>query len=156
MIRVVSVALCLALLAGAGCGKHKYGQYDLDSSLSRYLIELRWGRFMKAAEHVTPEMRGAFVQVWTQASQQLEVQDLDVRNLLVAEDGNSAQVTLGLTYVDRANMSVKTAVVDQVWKRTDYGWLASDVFDPTGRAVPVRDKDGEPKGAPSDPGFGGQ
>jgi hypothetical protein len=145
--RAVLVLLAIGLLAGLGCGKHKYGQYELDSSLHKYCIEIRWGRILKAAEHVAPEMRVAFVESWQAKAGRINIQDLEVVSMAVAGSGDEAAVMLKVTYVDNATMQVESRVINQSWKRTEYGWFAYDAFDLDGQS-----KAATPTG---EDGFGG-
>ena len=115
--------LALLLCVAGGCGKHAFNRDDLDISLSRHHIDLRWGRIDHAAQAVMPPMRAAFMAEWTRRLQGIELQDVDVTGVVVSEDGDHADVVVTITWVDRASMSVVTSTVTEKWLRTDSGWL---------------------------------
>ncbi len=117
-------ALSLALFVGGGCGKGVYTRDDLDVSLFHHHNNLRWGRLENAALSVKPEMRGAFLSTWAERMQSLEVTDMDIAGVVMSKDGDTADVVVNVTWVDRATMTVKTSAVQEHWVRTDDGWLA--------------------------------
>ena len=117
-----------ALLAGvvalvlAGCGKHLYTRDDLQLDLTHHHIDLRWGRLENAAQRVAPDLRRAFLASWAQRIGQIEVQDIEVTGMVISEDGNSADVVITLTWIQRDSMAVKVANLPERWVRTDAGW----------------------------------
>ncbi len=118
---LLSAALLSALLV-CGCGRHGFGRNDLDLTLSKHHIDLRWGRLENAAQAVTPAMRAEFVRVWSERLAQTELQELDVVGVVVAENGDKADVIVRVTTVDRSTMTVATSTVTESWLRTDDGW----------------------------------
>lgn len=122
MKAVVQALLAAALVGGAGCGKHLYSRNDLDVDLSRHHIDLRWGRVAEAARRVHPDLRTAFLQDWSRRAGEIELQDLEVVGVTEGKDGDSADVVLNVTWMDRATMQVKRSTVVERWSRTDEGW----------------------------------
>lgn len=120
-VAALVVALVVMLVVG-GCGRHGYGRNDLDLTLSKHHIDLRWGRLENAAQAVTPAMRAEFVRVWSERFAQSELQDLEIVGVVVAEGGDKAEVVLRVTAVDRTTMTVTSKTVTERWLRTDDGW----------------------------------
>ncbi len=118
-LRVVMAASLLLVLA---CGRHGFGRNDLDVTLSKHHIDLRWGRLENAAQAVTPAMRAEFVRVWAERLGANELQDLEIVGVVVAEGGDKAEVVLRVTAVDRTTMTVTSKTVTERWLRTDDGW----------------------------------
>jgi hypothetical protein len=125
--------IALLALFTAGCA-HTYTRTDLDITLSKHHIDLRWGRIENAAQRVDPDLRAAFLAEWTKRGNEIELQDLDVAGVAMAEDGNSADVVVNFTYVERDTMSVRQVQVIEKWERTADGWLAKKpaTLDPKG------------------------
>lgn len=121
---LAAALLVTALLVTAlgSCGKHLYSRQDLDVDLSKHHIDLRWGRLGEAALRVHPDMRAAFMEDWARRAGDIELQDLEVVGVTIAEDGDSADVVLALTYVERATLQVRRATTTERWSRTDQGW----------------------------------
>ncbi|MCC7109012.1 MAG: hypothetical protein IT382_06980 [Deltaproteobacteria bacterium] len=117
------VAALVVALVASGCGRHAYGRNDLDLTLSKHHIDLRWGRLENAAQAVSPAMRAEFVRVWSERFAQSELQDLEIVGVLVAEGGDKAEVVVRVTAVDRTTMTVSSKTVTERWQRTDDGWL---------------------------------
>jgi hypothetical protein len=121
---VARVVAAVALCSLAGCAT-MWSRDDLDIALSQHHIDLRWGRLENAALRVAPEMRGAFLQAWATRLQTIELQDVEVTGLAMADDGAAADVVVTVTFVDRASMQVRTATLAERWVRVDDGWRAA-------------------------------
>lgn len=116
---------CLAVLAlAAGCAGMA-SRDDLEIAMAQHHIDLRWGRLENAATRVTPAMRAAFLQTWAARLQDVELQDLEVAGLAMADDGGSADVVVSVVFVDRATMQVKSAQLTEHWVRGADGWTAA-------------------------------
>jgi hypothetical protein len=114
--------LFLAFVVVSGCGKHLYSRDDLQVDLVHHHIDLRWGRLENAAVRVAPEMRGAFLTEWAGRIGSIELQDIEVTGMVISEDGNTADVVVTVTYIERDSMAVKVANVPERWLRTEEGW----------------------------------
>ena len=128
VVKVISAVAVVAAVAGA-CDRHVYGRDDLDVSLFQHHNNLRWGRLENASLTVKPEMRGAFMTTWAARMLQFELQDVEVAGVSIAPDGDSADVVVTVTYVDKGTMTVKTGTFNEHWLRTDAGWLADKFAD---------------------------
>ncbi len=119
---MAALAVVLTALLHAGCGRHGYGRNDLDFTLSKHHIDLRWGRLENAALAVVPAMRAEFVRVWAERLAATELQELEVVGVVMAADGDKAEVIVRATVVDRGTMTVSASTVTETWLRTDDGW----------------------------------
>lgn len=122
-IAVLLGVLAVSSLAG-GCGKILYSRQDLEIDLSRHHIDLRWGRLENAAQRVHPDMRGEFLSHWAARMGNLELQDIELAGVVMAEDGDSADVIVNVTWITRDTMRVQTVAITEKWQRTDDGWRA--------------------------------
>ena len=118
----LTFALALAFMVTLACGRHGFGRNDLDLTLSKHHIDLRWGRLENAAVAVVPAMRAEFVRVWAERLGDNELQDLEIVGVVMADDGDKAEVVVRTTMVDRASMRVVAATITETWLRTDAGW----------------------------------
>ncbi|MBI1948923.1 MAG: hypothetical protein HYS27_24765 [Deltaproteobacteria bacterium] len=126
---VLTLVVALGTLLHVGCGRHGFGRNDLDLTLSKHHIDLRWGRLENAAQAVTPAMRGEFVRVWAERLAASELQDLEVVGVVMSPDGDKAEVIVRATGVDRSTMTVTAGTFSEIWLRTDEGWqLAKPVL----------------------------
>lgn len=138
-MRAVAMAVVAAAVSVAsGCG-HFYSREDLTADLAKHHIDLRWGRLENAAMRVVPDMRGPFLQVWSQRLGALELQDMDVAGVAMIDD-DTAEVVVVVTYINKLDMSVRTVQLPERWKRTDAGWMLASVAElPTTSAPPPDD-----------------
>ena len=131
------IVTVLGVMGSAGCGRHLYNRDDLTVDLAKHHIDLRWGRLENAAQRVDPQMRGAFVQVWSQRLAGLELQDMDVAGVALIDE-DTAEVIVVVTYVDKGTMGVQTVQLPERWVRTEAGWRLATVAElPDGGAAPA-------------------
>ncbi|MDP2344336.1 MAG: hypothetical protein Q8O67_25480 [Deltaproteobacteria bacterium] len=123
-MRVPFLIACLAL---AGCGKHLYTRDDLQLDMTHHHIDLRWGRLENAAVRVQPDLRGAFLTAWAGRIGAIELQDIEVTGMAISEDGDTADVVVAITYIERDTMAVRIVNVPERWARTETGWLCSSI-----------------------------
>lgn len=123
------VALVALLLLGAACGRTLYGREDLEHTLSKHYLELRWGRIANAAGQVHEELRPAFVEDWEKRAQGMQLQDLEVVAIEEADDGESAVVTVRMSWVEESTMRLFSAKATQKWVRTEEGWRAAELLE---------------------------
>lgn len=121
-MRRALVGLLLLCAAASSCGKHLYGRDDLDFGLSTHHIDLRWGRLQNAAQRVHPDMRAAFLEDWSTRLADVELQDIEVVGVSEGEDGDTADVVVQLTWVEKRTLALRQASVTERWVRTDQGW----------------------------------
>ncbi len=117
--------MVLVLLVLGACGKHLYNRDDLQVELSKHHIDLRWGRLENAARPLQPELRGPFLTSWAQQIGQIELQDIELTGMALSEDGDTADVVVAVTWIERSTMAVKVTNLPERWVRTDEGWRCS-------------------------------
>lgn len=114
---------CAWMLSLAAACASLHGRNELDEQLFLHHNNLRWGRLGNAALQVKPELRSAFIASWSTRTGAAELQDLEVTAVTVAPDGATADVLVTAVWVERTTMSVRQAVVTEVWQRTPSGWI---------------------------------
>jgi hypothetical protein len=125
MHRIV-VGVWVGLAVGA-CGKHAYSRDDLTMQLQQYHIDLRWGRLENAAMKLEPSLRAEFLRSWAERGQQAELQNIEMLGV-TQSDEDHASVVVMVTLVDRVSMDVRTANIEELWERTDQGWMCVTPF----------------------------
>jgi len=123
---VLTVALGLLLVAGAGCGKHKYSAGDLELELTRYHTNLRWDRLGVAAQHVHPELQHAFAVEWQKRSELVQLQLVEVVHTTFPDE-DTALVQVKVEYFTKRTMRLKKTVIEEKWVRTEHGWFLMSV-----------------------------
>lgn len=113
------------LACAGGCGVLGNTRDDLQEASAKHHIDLRWGRLENAALRVTPDMRGAFLTSWATRLGAIELQDIEVTGLAIGESGDTADVVVTVTYVERDSMSVRTAVLPEKWVHKDGQWMCA-------------------------------
>jgi hypothetical protein len=126
-VRAIAVALAssLVVVGSAGGCASMASRDDLEIAMAQHHIDLRWGRLENAATHVAPAMRAAFLQTWAARLQDVELQDIEVTGLAMADDGGSADVVVAVVFVDRATMQVRNTQLTERWVRGADGWTAA-------------------------------
>jgi hypothetical protein len=118
----------LTAFAPLGCGKHAYGKDDLQVATGKHYLDLRWGRIRAAAKRVHPDLRKGFIEDWTKRTNDVEIHDLEVVEMDIDEEGDSAEILVSVNWVDRTTMTMQQSTITQKWVRTDDGWVAAEDF----------------------------
>jgi hypothetical protein len=119
--RLVGIGIGIVVGGCAGLASRD----DLDIAMAQHHIDLRWGRLENAATRVVPAMRVAFLQTWAARLRDVELQDIEVTGLAMADDGASADVVVAVIFVERATMQVRSAQLLERWVRGPEGWTAA-------------------------------
>lgn len=131
-----SVALAAALTLGgltvvtaAGCGKHKYGADDLQRDLHEYHRNIRWSRPAPVLARVHPDLREAFAKEWDRHAREIQLQEVEVVDVQISEDGDVADVTVMMTWIRLDTQRLEQGTVKEQWRRTDEGWRSMKMFE---------------------------
>jgi hypothetical protein len=119
-------AVALAALASAGCMLGDgYSARDRVTNAARdYNDGVRWGRYDRAVQHVTPERRQRFIERHKGLEDELEFDDCEVVDLDV-DTKNKTRATAHVEYVwtlKREGLLRKTAT-EQVWVEKGGRWV---------------------------------
>ena len=114
--------LFFILFIGACAGMQ--ARDELQETVAKHHIDLRWGRFEKASQSVTPELRNAFAAEWTAKTTRLELQEIEVTGMQINDAADAADVYIVVTWIDRASMQVQTTQVQEHWVRVGTTWMA--------------------------------
>ncbi len=110
---------------------------DLDVTLARHHIDLRWGRLAEAAGRVSPGLRSEFLHAWSVRLQAIELQDVEVVGVVVGADSSQADVVVAMTYVDRETLRVHSTQMTERWSFQGGGWHATSVALPAWQSASV-------------------
>jgi hypothetical protein len=129
----LSLPVVLLVLAGllgpAGCcttATKISERGELDVTMSRHHVDLRWGRLTNAARFVHPDLRAAFVEDWTRRLRRVEIKDLEVVNVFQTSD-DVAEVTVHIVYVETRSQRLLEHTSTERWELTDGYWIATRV-----------------------------
>ena len=117
-----------ALLVPTGCATAREitDRGELDVTLSRHHVDLRWGRLPNAARFVHPDLRATFLEDWKRRLKNVELTDVEVLQVYDVRDG-VADVTVRLVYVDNRTLQLLEHTTSERWELTDGRWVATRV-----------------------------
>jgi hypothetical protein len=127
--RVVAAFVLGWLLALAGCcttATQISERGELDVTMSRHHVDLRWGRLPNAARFVHPDLRAAFVEDWSRRLQRIEIKDLEVTNVFQTSE-DVAEVTVLIVYIEKKTQRLLEHSSTERWELTDGYWIATRV-----------------------------
>ena len=116
-------------LSACGTAQSVTRRGDLDVTLSRHHVDMRWGRVPEAARFVHPDLRGAFVEDWTRRAREIEITEVEVLQVFEGAEGKSADVTLRIAWIERKTQRLREATTLERWEHGDEGWLCVKVAD---------------------------
>lgn len=127
--RCAKVLGALFVLASIfACTKATLGRQELQESLTRHYLDLRWGRVASAARYMSPELQGEFVRVWEARTQSFTINEFDVTHVIDTPDGEGAEVYLEISIVDQNTLTLQKMKLVQKWVKTDSGWRAAELL----------------------------
>lgn len=116
----------LLLWVCLSCTKATLGRQELQESLTRHYLDLRWGRIASAARYMSPELQAEFVRDWEVRTQQYTLNEFDVTHIVDTPDGEGADVYIEVSLVDQNTLTLKRKKWVQKWIKTDAGWRAAE------------------------------
>lgn len=122
-------ALLCALAVPAGCcttATQITERGELDVTMSRHHVDLRWGRLPNAARFVHTDLRAAFIEDWTRRLKRIEITELEVLNVFQTSD-DVAEVTVHIVYVVKETQQLREHTSNERWELTDGYWIATRV-----------------------------
>ncbi len=117
------------LTTTAGCGRHKYGADDLQRDLHEYHRNIRWSRPAPVLARVHPDLREAFAKEWDRHAREVQLQEVEVVDVQISEDGDVADVTVMMTWIRLDTQRLEQGSVKEQWRRTDDGWRSMKMFE---------------------------
>jgi hypothetical protein len=123
MIQIIRKALvglaCFLLLGGlSACALDSLVKNPADrgqEALNMYIRALRLEEFSTAASHMTLENRQAFLDTFGPLEKDLTISDVQIKEIVVTEDGKRADVVLEMEYFLLPSAAVKTFRFEQTW-----------------------------------------
>jgi len=86
----------------------------------------RWGRMDIAAERVAPEYARDYANRHYDWGDGIQLADLDILGLVMAEDEDSAKVTVAFSWYSYDDMSLQRTVVRQSWRSSGGSYILTD------------------------------
>ena len=116
----------LAPLPGCATAREISDRGELDVTLSRHHVDLRWGRIPNAARFVHRDLRATFVEDWERRLRHIEITDIEVLQVYEVREG-VADVTVRIVYIDNRTMQLRDHTSSERWELADGYWLATRV-----------------------------
>jgi hypothetical protein len=127
-----TLAPLVVFAATLACTKATLGRQELQESLTRHYLDLRWGRIASATRYMQPELQQEFVGAWEANTQAFTINEFDVTHIIDTPDGEGAEVYIEISLVDQNTLTLKRLKLVQKWLKTDTGWRAAELL-PLGR-----------------------
>jgi hypothetical protein len=109
--------LTTSLLLG-GCIFHNVGSEErLRDAVVELNDQTRWGRMDTAIERVHPAYRREFVRSHQQWAQRIQIADVELLNVQIADSRARATITVALSWYAFDTMELRQTVVRQRWRR---------------------------------------
>jgi hypothetical protein len=109
--------LSVSLLCG-GCIFHNVGSEErLRDAVVELNDQTRWGRMDTAVERVHPAYRRAFVRSHRQWAQTIQIADVELLNVQIADSRERATITVALSWYSYETMELRQTVLRQRWRR---------------------------------------
>jgi hypothetical protein len=115
------LGLCALVLAGCSMAPQSRSA-QLREAVMGYNDALRWGRVERAAAYLPVAERAAFVAKQRAALLGLRVHDVEVRDVSVGEQHDSARVLVSVTYSRAGQPVLQQINVLQRWRWSGGGW----------------------------------
>jgi len=117
MLRRLSFALVVALLAGCATSHMPDQTPAVDDALRAFNNDLRWGRWQEAAKHVDPGERGAFLRLLDDSSSPFRFTSVDeLSREATAKDGTEIDLLISLEYYRLPSVKQRTVRQRQHWR----------------------------------------
>ncbi len=162
MPRVLLTLVLASMLCSAGCLLQGQGRTAaLTDAVHDMMDETRWGRAELAADRVAPAFRARFVQAHARWGQGIEIADLDVSMLRMAQDEESATAILTVNWYSLDTMELSTTRVRQRWEQSGNSFVLARESVVSGDArlldlaVPAALRTGSDEPATDEPSSGG-
>jgi hypothetical protein len=78
--------------------------------------EARWSRMDLAQERATPKYQPAFVAKRAAWGKKVSIGDLEIVQMVMAEDGKSAESIVSMSWYNLSDMTLRSSTVKQSWK----------------------------------------
>jgi hypothetical protein len=122
-VRAMAAAALLAVgLLGCSMSPQNRGT-QLREAVYGYNDAVRWGRVERAAEWIPEPERGEFVSRKRKAWAGMSVLDVEVRDVRVAPDQDSARVRVIVRFSHNGNPVMRSHLVEQRWRWQRAGWM---------------------------------
>ncbi len=120
----LSLTLCVVFPLGCQTAREVTQRGDLDVTLSRHHVDLRWGRVPHAARFVHPDLRAAFITDWEKRFADIDVSQLEVMQVMQNEAATEATVTVKMVFVEKSTQRLRESVHTERWEYVDGTWMA--------------------------------
>src|SRR5687768_11353163 len=112
-----TLLLCTTLLLG-GCIFHNVGSEErLRDAVVELNDQTRWGRMDTAVARVHPAYRRAFVRSHQRWSSTIQIADVELMNVQIADSRERATITVALSWYSYETMELRQTVIRQRWRR---------------------------------------
>jgi len=135
--RAALVNLVVVVGLAAGCGARANKGTNLIDDIHAYNDGVRWRQYPKAAAHIHPKERNAFIAELSAMEDELKIADWELVHVEYAgQDNDSATAQVRYTWLLDSRGIVHTTNTVQTWRRFGKQWLVVDEERVRGEPMP--------------------
>ena len=113
---------CL-LLGVVGCHQPSAPAKELKSTYEDFETKARWGESAAVAQLIVPERRNTFLAARAKDGSDLSITDIELQNVVIAEDGETAIVTTKWRWLRMPSTSEQAQESTAIWVGRGGQWL---------------------------------
>lgn len=132
----------LVLILQMGCMSAQASRRDLDQDAFMFHRDLRWQRCPQAAKYLQADLRQAFVASCGDLEGKLDIQEIEILNIELAESNEEATLNVRYTFVRSPSVTLEKVSVTERWVKEESSWRLAE------GAWPMEEKGAE--SAPAD------
>lgn len=118
-----ALALLLLVVSAAACSPNQDRSKNLAFSLKDYNEAVRWKQFRTAVKFVDPVAASKIARKLRKATMRIDLTDVELVDMDVAPDGNSATCLVQFSWFETGNLTVRTGYEVQDWHKISDRWL---------------------------------
>ena len=115
--------LASLLLGVVGCHQPSAPAKELKSTYEDFETKARWGEAAAVAQLIVPERRAAFLAARSKDGSDLSITDIELQNVEIAPDGETATVTTKWRWLKMPSTSEQAQESTAIWVGRGGQWL---------------------------------
>jgi len=118
--------LLMIFLTLVSCATPYSNRKNLRQTVAAFYDDLRWKRFDNAAQRLPEEKQETFLQYCLDTENDLSIDSLEIRSIILHNKNQTAQVILQAEYTLLPSTVVQKRRLAQRWKRDGNAWYLED------------------------------
>jgi len=116
----------LVLILQAGCFSAQASRRDLDMDAFMFHRDLRWQRCAQASKYLQAELRESFVTSCGDLEGTLDIQEVEILNIELAESNEEAVLNVRYTFVRSPSVTLEKVTVAERWVKEESSWRLAE------------------------------